>query len=255
VVNAIHEQVTWLSRDNTAELIGGLLAGRIDTARPNAGLQCLALHNEKKPAGLLSIYRADVANEKPWPLSVAESYVRGNDLVASYQSSDSWPFSPQLYWRANSLRKVDGVLASISLLVSVQTHLLDTVPQIAVSSALNCDELLLLPLNRGSGPIVEQIEPSKKTISATTDCCIVFRLRDAPLSYVEIMPTGDFHDVRVHETPGGSALEWRLFAEFLEKGVIRRARLHAAVLARENDVENAAACCAAIHNLELPLTA
>jgi hypothetical protein len=253
VVNAIHEQVTWSLRDSTAELIGGLLAGRFDTARPNAGFHCLALTNEKKPAGLLSVYRADVANEKPWPLSLAECYVRGNDLVASYQPADSWPFSPQLYWRANSLRKVDSVLASISLLVSVQTHLLDTVPQIAVASALDCDELLLVSPNRGSGPIVEQIEPSK-TISATSDCCVIFRLREAPLSYVEIMHLGDFQDVCVRETPGGSALEWRLFAEFLEKGVIRRARLHAAVLARESDIENAAACCAAIDGLELPLT-
>jgi hypothetical protein len=68
------------------------------------------------------------------------------------------------------------------------------------------------------------------------------------------MPAGDFHDVRLRQTPRGSALEWRLFGEFLEKGVIRRARLHAAVLPRENDIETAAACCAAIDSLELPLT-
>lgn len=253
MINAIHEQVTWSSRDDTAELIGGLLAGRIDTARPNAGLQCLALHHEKQPVGVLCIYRADVANEKSWPLPVAESYVRGNDLIVSYQPSDDWPFSPQLYWRANSLAEVAGVLASMSLLVSVQTHLLDTAPQIAVTSALKCDELLLVSLDRRSEPVVHEIEPSKP-ITAAGDCCVVFRLREAPLSYIEIMPSGDFHDVRVRETPRGPALEWRLFAEFLEKGVIRRARLHAAVVARENDIENAAACCAAIHRLELPLT-
>jgi hypothetical protein len=49
-------------------------------------------------------------------------------------------------------------------------------------------------------------------------------------------------------------LEWRLFSEFLEKGVIRRARVHAAILPRQNDLEIAAACCAAIDRLELPLT-
>jgi hypothetical protein len=50
------------------------------------------------------------------------------------------------------------------------------------------------------------------------------------------------------------AFEWRLFAEFLEKGVIRRARIHGAIVPRDNDVEIAAACCKAIDGLELPLT-
>jgi hypothetical protein len=241
-------------RDSAADLNCGPLAGRIDTARPNAGLHCAALHQGKDAVDVLRVYRADVTSEKSWPLSVAESYIRSNDLVASYKPAEDWPFSPQLYWRANSLRNVDGVLASISLLVSLQTHLLDTVPQIGVASALDCEELLLVSAGRGARPVVEQIGPSTK-IGATGDCCIVFRLRDAPLSYVEIVPAGDFHDVRPIETQRGAALEWRLFSEFLEKGVIRRARLHAAVLPRENDTENAAACCAAIDSLELPLTA
>ena len=43
-------------------------------------------------------------------------------------------------------------------------------------------------------------------------------------------------------------------ADFLEKGVIRRARVHAAVLPRENDVELALECCRAIENRPLPLT-
>ena len=50
------------------------------------------------------------------------------------------------------------------------------------------------------------------------------------------------------------AFEWRLFAEFLEKGVIRRARVHGAIVPRKNDIEIAAACCRAIDGLELPLT-
>ena len=40
-----------------------------------------------------------------------------------------------------------------------------------------------------------------------------------------------------------------MFADFLEKGVIRRARVHAAVLPRENDVELAIECCRAIEQL------
>ena len=130
--NAVNERAVWSLHGNVAELSCGKLSGRIDASRPNAGLHDVAFDGAQQATNLLRVYRSDSRDEKSWPLPLAESYVRGNDLVASYQATDDWPFSPQLYWRANSLRAVDGVLASASLLVSVQTHLLDTVPQIAV---------------------------------------------------------------------------------------------------------------------------
>jgi hypothetical protein len=79
-------------------------------------------------------------------------------------------------------------------------------------------------------------------------------LSHVPLSYVEIMPAGDFHALRLRNEGNGAAFEWRLFDEFLEKGVIRRARVHAAIVPRESDIEIATACCNAIDGLELPLT-
>jgi hypothetical protein len=229
------------------------LSGRIDAWRPQAGLNGVTLAGS--PAiDVLRVYRADGVGEKSWPLPIAESYVRGTDLVASYQPAGDWPFSPQLYWRANSLQAVRGVLSSISLLVSVQTHLLDTIPQIGVASTLPCDEFLLVTSDGKARARSERIDPSQPLRSSGRDCCVVARFRDVPLSYVEIMPAGDFQAVRASSGANGSTLEWRLFAEFLEKGVIRRARLHAAMLPRENDLDIAAACCAAIDKLELPLT-
>src|SRR4051794_6716645 len=65
-----------------------------------------------------------------WPLRAADVYIRGDDLVASYEPAADWPFSPQLYWQSGPLRQLDGVCASLSLLVSVQTQLLDTFPRI-----------------------------------------------------------------------------------------------------------------------------
>ena len=52
--------------------------------------------------------------------------------------------------------------------------------------------------------------------------------------------------------PGASGIavaEWHLFADFLEKGVIRRARVHAALLPRENDFELAVECCRAMEQM------
>lgn len=250
MTNTVNERSAWSLRGNVAELSCGKLSGRIDAARPNAGVHDVTLDGAQQTIDLLRVYRSDIRGEKSWPLPVAESYVRGNDLVASYQSTDDWPFSPQLYWRAYSLRTVDGVLASASLLVSVQTHLLDTVPQIAVASRMPCEESLLVSLSGGAA----RIDPSKTIPSTNGDCCVVSRFRDMPLSYLEIMPAGDFHATSQLAEGKRAAFEWRLFAEFLEKGVIRRARVHAAIVPRENDIEIAAACCKAIDRLELPLT-
>jgi hypothetical protein len=255
MLNVVNERMVWSLRGSVAELSCGKLSGRIDASRPNVGLHDVAVDGAQHATNLLRVYRSDITGEKSWPLPVAESYVRGNDLVASYQAIDAWPFSPQLYWRADSLSAVDAVLASASLLVSVQTHLLDTVPQIAVASQVPCDETLLISVSDGAQPTAMRIDRAQTISSKNEDCCIVWRLKDVPLSYAEIMPAGDFHAVSVrNEGKGAAAFEWRLFDEFLEKGVIRRARVHAAILPRDNDVAIAAACCKAIDGLRLPLT-
>jgi hypothetical protein len=254
VANAVNDQAVWALRGNVAELRCGKLSGRIDALRPNAGLYDITWDGAAQSMNLLGAHRSDNASEKSWPLPVAETYIRGNDLVAGYQAIDDWPFSPQLYWRANSLCAVDRVLASVSLLVSVQTHLLDTVPQIAVASQAPCEEVLFLSMSDGGRSRAVPIDSLSVIPPTNEDCCVLSRLRDVPLSYIEIMPAGDFQAISPSGARNGEAVEWRLFAEFLEKGVIRRARVHTAFVPRENDIEIAAACCEAIDELELPLT-
>jgi hypothetical protein len=45
-----------------------------------------------------------------------------------------------------------------------------------------------------------------------------------------------------------------MFSEFLEKGVIRKARVHSAFIERAKDIQIAAACCETIERSALPLT-
>ncbi len=252
--NAITEQAVWLLHGNVAQLSCGNLSGRLDTARPQAGLYGVKLPDAHRAIALLGVYRADVADMKSWPLVPAEVYLRGHDLVASYKPTSDWPFSPQLYWRANSLQMVDGVLASASLLVSVQTHLLDTYPHIGVASQLASGETFLVSVSDGAQSRVEPIQQLQRIGATNQDVCIVSRFEDSSLSYVEVMQSGDFREITLRPDSEGSSVEWELFADFLEKGVIRRARVHAALLPRERDLELAKACCAAIDRLELPLT-
>lgn len=260
--NVTREHIVWFLHGNVAELSSRYLSGRIDVARPHGGLHGNLLPNvPAESTAILGVHRVAVpitAIAGPeafeWPLPVAEAYVRGDDLVASYTPASGWPFSPQLYWRADPLRSVEGVLSSISILVSVQTHLLDTCPQIGVASQLPCGEVLTLAIRSSASPRIELVHGDRTISSGSEIRCIVTRPRTWPISYVEIMAPSDFHDVAVRPDANGSSIEWRLFADFLEKGVIRRAQVHAAFLPRENDIEHAVACCDATQRLELPLT-
>ena len=68
------------------------------------------------------------------------------------------------------------------------------------------------------------------------------------------MPLSDFRQLAVVRTGGKIGSRWELFAEFLEKGVIRRARLQSLFVPRENDVQLVAECCQSIEKRPLPLT-
>jgi hypothetical protein len=188
-------------------------------------------------------------------LPLAEAYVRGNDLVATYSPAAEWPYSPQLYWQARTLQLIDGVLGSVSMLVSVQTHLLDTHPKIDVVSQIPSSEYCCIALADNEEAIVEPVSGDKTIKSPTGMYCVLWRLRAKPMSYIEIASAADLYQISFG--PGGEGrlfATWQLLTEFLEKGVIRRARVHAALLPRENDIELAIECCRAVERIPLPLT-
>jgi hypothetical protein len=252
--DAERERAAWSLNGNVAELNCGAFRARVDSSRPDAGLQDARYENHWVARAMMSARRADGEQAKAWPLAPAETYVRGNDLVATYQPTSDWPFSPQLYWRAATLSEVDGVLASASLLVSVQTDLLDTCPRIAVGTQLSNGEVLVVSRNESREPKVDQINGTQTISGTKQDYCILSRPADSAFSYVEVMPRSDFHEIWLRCDSTGIAFEWRLFADFLEKGVIRRALVHASFMPRENDIERTVACCEASKQLELPLT-
>jgi hypothetical protein len=175
--------------------------------------------------------------------------------VASYHASDDWPYRPQIYWRADTI-SLDGVIGSMSLLASVQTDLLDTYPRMTAGSQFAASEVFLI--TGADAPGVGKRAVSGDCIIEPTAgiCCFLQRLENTRISYAEFMPASDFQRLELSNSSRHAyRASWRLFAEFLEKGVIRRARLHGAFLRREDDMEIAAACCEAIENQSLPLTA
>lgn len=187
-----------------------------------------------------------------------DAYVRGNDLVASYEVADRGDVQPHVYFRASRLQDAAG----LELIVSMQTGLLDSQPESIVTSELNASEVLVLdsvmdrvpePLATGGGTI-EYLGSAGRAAYL-----FVFRLDDS-LSYAEMVHPGDFVSVSLTSTKsadGGTRhkLAWRLFPERLEKGVIRRSRMAGWFLPRENDQQVAADVFSAFVHEPLPLTA
>jgi hypothetical protein len=188
-----------------------------------------------------------------WP--VADAYIRGADLVATYQPTTDWPFSPQVYWRIDRADAAEQ-LASQNLLVSVQTHLLETWPRISIVSQLHADELRIVsPRATGDAESRSLSQGDHVFCPSTSMGCIVRRLAGSDISYLEIMPPSDYRELRISWSADGACLaDWLLFADFLEKGVIWRARLQSLLVRRENDIELAIECCRADDVRPLPLT-
>src|SRR4051812_15607429 len=100
----------WSLDGTTSTLTCGSFSGQLDVARPHVGLHLRQFDYNDSPCTFLGVLRspelpnpnAPVENSDKswWPLAVTDSYIRGNDLVATYQPADSWPYAPQIYWQA-----------------------------------------------------------------------------------------------------------------------------------------------------------
>jgi hypothetical protein len=243
----------WKFAHPIGEFVDGRWTGQIDIARPDLGLQKLRFDDTALAGELLAVAPTGMSS---WPARLADAYVRGDDLVAAYEATADWPYASQLYWRAEPTDHDGGVLASLSLLVSIQTSLLDTHPRVCVTSQLPADEVLFLAFDDRGEMQIDDVTVGTHEISPNAKLgCLLLRLPGGGLSYAELMPASDFQRLTVEfDSDSGCRTRWELFAEFLEKGVIRRARLQTALLDRQHDLEAAAVCCRRFHERPLPLT-
>jgi hypothetical protein len=203
---------SWQLAGSIGSFASSHLVGHVDVARPERGLSELRVGGDVFVGRLFCVERESETREnEPWPLPPKDVYVRDCDLVASFGAVSDWPYSPQIYWSVGAVDSVDGVIGSLLLLVSVQTHLLDTWPRIAAESQIVSDETLRVQTCRGAVTAVP-IAAGDSIKSTEETLCIVHRLRDADISYVEIMLASDFRDVSlVRDAASGECLWWACF--------------------------------------------
>ncbi len=227
---------SWQIDDTLARYDAPSLKALVDLNRPFAGLQQItsAGHTVDARTQILGV---GVNEPEPWTPSLAESYARGRDLVATYPQTDARPFRLQAYWHIVDVGHgaLADVAACVELQVSINTSLLDTAPTVVVGNLLPADEAVDLPAYHG--------------------CASIVRPRGADWSYVQIIhPVDHAHPCSTSQSPAGMQLRATLFGRYLEKGVIMRARVRGAVVARARDEAAATALYNDFLHAPLPLT-
>jgi len=230
--------------------------GRVDLTRPSEGLLDFGHAGAALGSrGLLAIETPSCAGGDSSKLLV-ERHVRGASLSVSYRESSLWPVRVDALWRAATGPGLDRTAATIDLLISVWTDLMETRPQLTVRSTLWADEILhLVDLDSARfetlGPIrALRIEPSGGP------GCLLFQPPDTDLSYAEMVHPADLlHDdlTGPEASRGLVSVRHRLFPGSLEKGVIRRGRVRGLLCPRTDDTRIAAACYAAFIAEEAPI--
>lgn len=257
----------WSIAGNTARLQTASLAGRIELLYPDQGLGDLQLSGESLVGTILAVRRQFPAavssppvdgqrTRQPPEWAVADKYVRGHDVVATYAASDDWPYLTQIYWHASQSSDASAALGSVSLLVSLQTPLLDSWPEVLIESQLAAEEVLCVTCDAEHRVNVQEVNHADFLLATSmSTTCIVWRLHGRGISFLETVPAGDARELSLRRVGGDLwHSRWELFADFLEKGVIRRARLESQFVARTQDLELARAICQSIGEQPLPLT-
>jgi len=207
------DQHRWQLRGTTASVRFARGEARLDLLRPQTGIN---LDGEEFAASRFMSLATGVGNAA-LPASEVESYVRGDDLVATYATTAARPTRVQLYWRLFPIG-AERQNSACELIISAQTPLWDCDPTIRMQTDLS------------------HVRAARQQAGIT-----VCELAGA--TYLEAVHPHDFQETNLawsrppatelpEEERGAVAIRQTLFAQRLEKGVILRARLLAAWLPR-----------------------
>lgn len=201
-----------LDRGRASCPIGGLVSA-IDLALPQGGLEvgrpgCTA------PDRVLGVQLEPACGS-------TDAWSRGGDLTAVYESRDGGRLRTTVMWRAEPawLDAPAGVWCREAV-VSAQTALLEDVPQISVSADLTGSRIE--PLACEAGRLHAALAPDREAhgylVSGADNHAVLFLVHPLDARGVTARTAGG----RVHITA-------RLFPATVEKGVLLRSRVIAAI--------------------------
>ena len=125
----------WKLDANTARLAGPDWSASVDISRPEQGIAWGPQSNQASELGtieprFLSVW---LGNQSPSAPRNADAYVRGRDLVVTYDEVPPNSLRARVYWRALATSDFvrdshADVIAAFDLILSVNTSLLDNNP-------------------------------------------------------------------------------------------------------------------------------
>jgi hypothetical protein len=195
----------WRLVGERAVLTAGELAATIDLGEFDLGLQSVNWAGSLIEGRVLGPQLPRVSGAQP---PITECYIRGSDLVTSFERPGPLAAVPHVYWRVRHGNAARAV--GIELIVSMRTDLLDSEPQTHVVTELSHATI--------------RYEP--------------FRMLDLPggVSFFQIVHPDDLFAVEERRIGDRYRIRATLFPERLEKGVIRRARICGWFLPSDSDL-------------------
>lgn len=243
--------VKWSLSPPIAQLVCGPLQLSVAVDDVARGLTTLIWNGTACDLAPLQIHTPLEANGPARYL--ADVYVRGGDLVATYERIAPATVAPQIYWRAAWHPKHSA--AQVQVVLSMNTDLLDSQPHSAADTVVGAAEI-----HHAAGLTAEEFRPldlaaGRLNITDGGAHVFLFRFGARNLSFAQMVHPSDFVAAELSsEAAGRIRLRSFLFHERLEKGVIRRARISGWFLPAEGDVAAAVELANRFVDEPLPLT-
>ncbi|MFM7292242.1 MAG: hypothetical protein ACKO6B_13580 [Planctomycetia bacterium] len=209
----------WRTAGSRVTDSGSAIPAGIDLDRPRHGIT-LAGSAGTAAAALLGL---DLRSDS----RLADHWVREDDVTAIYETVDARRLRTTAMWR---LAPSDGATRAWELVVSAQTSLLQSDSFVAVVSEI--DGAVTLWGTFRDGDVHWHTTPSPEAT-----CVLVQRdgqTDAAAESVLVVAHPGDARRVTVRKDGGRTVLECWLFSTALEKGVLLRSRVLAAVGPTDN---------------------
>jgi hypothetical protein len=227
------------------------IRAELDLSRPSEGLQLKqALGHETLGKELLGVSFERSAQDA----SDCDAYARGLDLIATYAEAPERPFRVQTYWRCVEfpVESTPEALA-VDLEVSVQTPLLDCLPQVSTRSAVRSSAMI--ETTQVTAPETGGVDNNASALSHGGLVLSVAADDDGNAwQYAEMIHAEDSRSGSAEMLDGSWRLEHELFEPGLEKGVIRRVRVRGLIYPGAFDRALVEIAYRHFHGSSLPLT-
>ncbi|WP_254513430.1 hypothetical protein [Anatilimnocola floriformis] len=209
---------TWDLNGTLATATLGEYQISVDAALPTSGV-AWSTADRKGFQGTTLQFRPPVS-ARAAPVLV-DLYVRGSDLVATYEELSGAAVQPQLYWRLLEHPAMKAI--GVQLLISMQTSLLNSEPRCTIVSELPEARTAIWNWKEKTwwGSDKDQQGFDLRSDPSAGGFVTWFSTQQEPNSYVEVI----YPDDRVTQKITLGRSEACFFSEPLEKGVIRRGRI------------------------------